>query len=119
VIAAIGAFLVGDRFYQDSHGAVPTLTNIWYLSFFVPFLCGVAVTGWAGGLRLWKRIVTAAVCGAVVGIAYGVAPAVMGADTSLGEIVTGCVWRAFGFTIFAATGAIWAELRRPDPDLQV
>ncbi len=82
----------------------------------VPILCGAAVTLGCAGAPLWKRIVSAAGSGAVVGLLYtAVSAALAGPDTSApGQIAAA---RLFVFAAFAAVGAIFTELKLPDPDL--
>jgi hypothetical protein len=75
------------------------------------------VTLGCGGAVLWKRIIAAMACGAAVGLLYTGARAMLGSSGVGSEnLVAGCVWRIFVFTILSAVGAIAAELKLRGPD---
>ncbi len=110
-----------DLAHLLSAGQLPSLGGIWWLLLLapVPILCGVAVTLGCAGAPLWKRIVSAAGSGAVVGLLYAaVSVALTGSDVPVpGQIAAACTWRLFVFAAFAAVGATFTELKLPDPDL--
>ena len=120
VVIAAGIFGLADFAYLSDTGELPGLKDIWLLWIFVPLVCGVVVTLGCGGAALWKRIVAAAVCGVVIGVAYTAVSAIIGYSDGIvvGEIATGCVWRVFVFAALSAIGAIATELKLPDPDLK-
>ena len=70
-IAAIssGGYFRSGQFIFTSKltGNCLQLKNIWYLTLLLPIACGAAVTIWAGGLVLWKRIVAATLSGILAG----------------------------------------------------
>jgi hypothetical protein len=119
-VAATGIFGIADFVYLGNVGDLPDLRTIWWLSVFIPMLCGAVVTLGCGGATLVKRIVGAAVCGATVGVFYAAVSAFLGHSSgiSIGEIATIGVWRIFVFSIFSVLGAIIAELKLPDSDLK-
>ena len=66
-----------------------------------------------------KRIISAACCGGLIGIFYTALVIITRYNTQIGfnQLVTGCVWRVFVFTLFAVFGAIFMELKLPEPRL--
>ena len=118
--AAAGAFAIAERIYLNNLGTLPTLRNLWYLSFAVPFVCGAAVTWGCGGVAMWKRIAFATLCGLAVGILFTIATAGLNHPiVTVGQLMRMAAWRVFALMIFAAIGAIVRELTLPDPDLAV
>jgi len=119
--AAVIILGFADFAHLLSAGQLPSMGSIWWLLLLalVPILCGAAVTLGCAGAPLWKRIVSAAGSGAVVGLLYtAVSAALAGPDTPApGQIAAACLWRLFVFAGFAAVGAIFTELKLPDPDL--
>jgi len=119
--AAVIILGFADFAHLLSAGQLPSMGSIWWLLLLapVPILCGAAVTLGCAGAPLWKRIVSAAGSGAVVGLLYtAVSAALAGPDTPApGQIAAACLWRLFVFAAFAAVGAIFTELKLPDPDL--
>jgi hypothetical protein len=117
--AAALVFGLADSIYLERTKALPNLANIWWLVVLVPLICGVAVTLGCGGAQLWKRIVAAAVCGAVTGAFYMAVSALLVHSNAVVAVhfVAGCLWRAFVFSLFSTIGAIVTEIQLPDPDL--
>lgn len=122
ISAAVIILGFADFAHLLSAERLPSLGSIWWLLLMapVPILCGAAVTLGCAGAPLWKRIVSAAGSGAVVALLYTVVSAALaGPDAlALGQIAAACIWRLFVFTVFAAVGAIFTELKLPDPDLE-
>jgi hypothetical protein len=108
-----GIFGFADFVYLDNTGALPGLKEIWWLVVLVPLICGTVVTLGAGGTALWKRIIEAAVCGAVAGVLYTAASTMLGHAhrVTVGEIATYCLWRTFIFAGLSTVGAIITELK--------
>jgi len=108
-----GIFGFADFVYLGNIGALPDLKEIWWLVVLIPLVCGAAVTLGAGGTALWKRIIGAAVCGAVAGVLYTAASTMLGHTHgfAVGEIATYCFWRAFIFAGLSTAGAIITELK--------
>ena len=119
-VAATGIFGIADFVWLGNVGELPDLRTIWWLSVFLPMLCGAMVTLGCGGATLVKRFVGAAVCGVAVGVFYAAVSAFLGHSSGIliGEIATNGVWRIFVFSIFSILGAIITEVKLPDPDLK-
>jgi hypothetical protein len=120
VLCAVGGALVfslADRLYLSEAGVLPELLEIWALTALVPLLCGAIATLGAGGARLWKRIVGAAICGGAVALLSIIFSGCMwyGAGLGFGEIAIRFAWRAFAFMLLTPLGAIITELQLPEP----
>ena len=118
-VAATGIFGIADVVYLGNVGRLPDLKTIWWLWICVPMLCGGVVTLGCGGESLGKRFVGAAVCGAVIGVFSTAVSVFLGhsGGVRVGEIMINGMWRIFVFSIFSIFGAIFTELKLPDPDL--
>jgi hypothetical protein len=118
-VAATGIFGIADVVYLGNVGRLPDLKTIWWLWICVPMLCGAVVTLGCGGESLGKRFVGAAVCGAVMGVFSTAVSVFLGHSGGIrvGEIMINGMWRIFVFSIFSIFGAIFTELKLPDPDL--
>jgi hypothetical protein len=116
---AVVIFGITDFIYLQTTGELPGLKEIWWLMLLVPMFCGIVVTLGCGGATLGERFVGAAACGVAVGLLYAAVFAMVGNTTgiTLGEIATNCIWRIFVFAIFSTIGAVIAELKWPDPEL--
>jgi len=119
--AALGAciFAIADLKYLDNFSRLPSLRDIWWLTVLVPLLCGAWVTLAARGAVLWKRIVAAAICGAITGLIYTAVSAVLiySGQAESQSIGITCLWRVFIFPIFSTIGAIITELNLPEANL--
>ncbi|MCK5174621.1 MAG: hypothetical protein KAR47_14605, partial [Planctomycetes bacterium] len=98
------------------------LRQIWWLAFLLPFTCGSVTALGCGGAVMYKRIIAGAFCGASIGLLSVLASVILGRQMGAAEITVAsaglmCVWRVFAFTVFSTIGAIFAELKLPDPDL--
>jgi len=84
-------------------------------------LCGAAVTLGAGGAVLWRRIVTATISGAAIGIFATIAAAMLsrGSEIGISDMVMRCAMHTFVSTLLATIAAIVAEMMLPDPDLKI
>ena len=123
VLCAVGAAVVlgiADFAYVRRTGELPGFAGIWWVVLCVPLVCGAAVTLGCGGAALWKRVVSAIVCGCLVGVLYTVFSAIssQGGGAAPGFILADLVWRVFVFTILSTVGAVITELRLPEPQLQ-
>jgi hypothetical protein len=112
-VGVAGIFGFADFAYLGNAGVLPGLKEIWWLVVLVPLVCGAVVTLGAGGTALWKRIIGAAVCGAVAGVLYTAASTILGHAQGVagGEIATYCFWRTFIFAGLSTVGAIITELK--------
>lgn len=120
VLVGAGIFALFDFGYFSRTGLLPRLRDIWWLVVVVPFVCGAGVTLGCGGMALVKRLLAACACGILVGVLYTGLSAVIGRDSGIGvaTIAAGCVWRVFVFAVLSAIGAIFTELKLPEPALQ-
>ena len=119
-LAAAAVFALADWIWLRQTGSVPTLRSIWYATILLPALCGSAATAFAGGTKLWKRIISATAAGVLVGVFYTAATALI-IDLSAADVAMPARWpfRLFFFAVFACIGAIITELRLPDPQLEL
>lgn len=119
-IVAAGVFGVVDVLFFSTRGELPSLKDMWWLVVTVPLACGAVATLGCGGARFARRIIAAAACGAVSGIFYTVASAMVNhvGEVTAAAVAASCVWRVFVFAILSAAGAMAAELKLPDPDLK-
>ncbi len=122
MIALFGALLLGlgDLWFLRVTGIPPGLKDSWWLVILVPFLSGVAVTLGSGGARWSGRIISALVCGILMGISYAVVSTFIDFSGSfpVGDMVRRGLWSLFGFSILVTAGALFTELWLPDPDLK-
>ena len=119
VIAAVAAFAFAYNIYLDEYLKLPQLRTIWWLVVLAPVLCGAAVTLGSGGAVLWRRIVTATISGAAIGIFATVAAAILDhgvAATS--KLVVLCAMHTFASAVLATISGFIAEMMLPDPDLK-
>ncbi len=119
-IVAAGIFGVVDYIYLSNVGDLPRLKDIWWLSILVPMICGALVTLGCGGANLWERLVGAASCGVMVALISSAVSAVLenSGGASLRDITVSCTWKIFIFAILSIIGAVFAELKLPDPELK-
>ena len=119
IITGSAIFILADWVYYTRFGELPGLWTMWPLAVIVPLLCGSVVTFGAGGTPLWRRSISAAVCGACVGVLYTVISPVLGYNTpiDIAEIAVNCVWRVFVFTILSVVGMLLTELNLPEPEI--
>jgi hypothetical protein len=112
-VAAAVIFGLADFAYLIHIGELPGLKSIWWLSVFVPILCGSIVTLGCGGATLGERFLGAAVCGAMVGILYTAVSTmlVFSNGISVGAVIANLLWRIFIFSIFSFLGAVITELK--------
>ena len=112
-VGAAGIFGFADFVYLGNAGALPGLKEIWWLVVLVPLVCGAVVTLCAGGTALWKRIIGAAVCGAVAGVLYPAGSSRLGhaQGVAVVEIAKYCFWRTFIFAGLSTIGAVITELK--------
>ncbi|MBA7677000.1 hypothetical protein ES703_85248 [subsurface metagenome] len=109
--------LVGaDYVYVRIAGSLPSLLQIWWLMLVLSLACGALVTLGCGGAVLWKRFVSATICGIVIGLLYTAVCSIAGyaAELSLGDFVKRCVYVTFVLAICSTLGAIVTELKLPE-----
>ncbi|MGA2172365.1 MAG: hypothetical protein ABSG82_05045 [Sedimentisphaerales bacterium] len=120
VLVSVFVFAVADAVYMNKYAKLPSLGNIWWLVLAVPLFCGAAVTRGCGGAALWRRIVAAAVSGALVGVFAAVAAAILGRNggVNASNLIAMCAMQTFVSALLATIGAIVTELGLADPDLK-
>jgi len=119
-VAAAGIFGLADFAYLSYMQKLPGLKDIWWLVVLVPLVCGAVVTWGCGGAALWKRFVSATICGVLVGSFYAAVCSVAthSSEMPLEDFVKRCFYATFIFAIFSTIGAVVTELKLPDPDLE-
>jgi hypothetical protein len=118
-IAAVAAFAFAYNSYLEAYWKLPQLRDIWWLVILAPVLCGAAVTLGAGGAVLWRRIVTATVSGAAIGIFATVAAAILDhSDVATSKLMILCAMHTFASAVLATIAAVITEMMLPDPDLK-
>jgi len=117
-LAGGAAFGLADFAYLHRTGSVPSLEQVWWLVMFVPFLCGFLTTRWAGGARLWQRVLGGAACGASVAVLNTVITGSLGGGGSLttGGVLVHFLWCIFLFTLLSTVGVLVTEVASPEPD---
>ena len=116
-IGTAGLYAFAEFIYMENTNQLPGFNKLWWLAVIVPQLlfCGAILTLGCGGAALNKRIVSAAICGALIGVLSTAVSAILSYN---GGFVATCVWRVFIFAILSTIGAIIAELNLPDKDLK-
>jgi hypothetical protein len=118
VLISASIFAAADFLYLNKHNEMPGLSGTWWLVILVPLVCGMAVTLGCGGAELWKRIVTAAIAGALTAILATAAAAVISrGQITASSLITLFAMHTFISTLLSAIGAIVTEIILPDPDL--
>jgi hypothetical protein len=112
-IATVGLYAFAEFIYLENTGLLPGLNKLWWLAVIVPqlLISGAIITSGCGGAELNKRIVTSALCGALIGI---LSTAVSALISYNGGFIAICVWRVFIFAILSTIGAIITELNLPE-----
>lgn len=112
-----------DIVYFQFNGIFPGFGKIWWAVLWIPALVSAAVTRWAGGMRLARRLAAGVFSGALLGVLsaalhvlwpyiWGQAQAAsfFSAET-WGRAGTDALWRAFLFTLIAIAAAFKDEIR--------
>lgn len=83
----------------------------------MPIILGRAVTLFAGGAPLPRRIVSSAVCGVLTGVFAAACSVILGAgqEVPVGEIAAICAWRTFVVTVLTTIAAGAVEIALPEP----
>jgi hypothetical protein len=118
VLAAAAVFAFAYHSYLDKYWMLPRLRDIKWLVIFAPIFCGAAVTLGAGGAALWRRIVTATVSGAAIGVFATIAAAILDNNAAASKLITLGAMHTFASAVLATIAAIVAEMMLPDPDME-
>jgi hypothetical protein len=121
--AAGGALLAaGDFLYFRATGSEPGLNRMWWLAALTAFAAGALAAAWSGGASLARRIGSAALAGAALGLMdaaldtwlYPILaglPAGGDPGSALAAAALKSLWSVFIFTLLALAGALAAETR--------
>jgi len=122
-IAGVGFLSLVDILYLKLSGHIPAMREIWWIAVWVPGFSAAAVTAWAGGASIGKRISLGAVCGAIVGLLYPfsntffkmylfpVENVSFHLNQFLSQAATIAFWMVFLFTFLAIIGTLIKETR--------
>ena len=120
VVAIITAacFIGADIIFLCLFGYLPDLKQIWLLLLLLPLGAGAITTLYCGGAVLYKRVISACLCGLLAAIFYTAASVyIFDESAAVSAIASIFLWRVFIFTIFSTVGALITEMSLPDPDL--
>jgi hypothetical protein len=117
VILATAVFGLVDYLYLGRAGQLPGLRAYWWLAITVPLLGGSLATLGCGGAALGRRIVAAAVTGALTAWVATLVLVILGVASGLAAAgaIPIAIWRTFLLTILATLGAVFTELSLPEP----
>ncbi len=121
IIAAAAAVLgLSDFHWIKTASVLPSLRQIWYLTIIVPVLCGITITLDAGGMKIWKRIVSSAIAAICVALFYTLVTYTFSEYYAIEQfnLLSNGIWRIFIFTLISVISTIITELKRPDPELK-
>ena len=117
-LLAVAVFVLADLLWLGVRGRRLTLRSIWPLTLMVPVLGGAAVTVWARGAVLIRRIACALICGLVIGLGVWIR-SLVGRDIAVedlfGHFARDGSWRMFVFGLLTVLGAIVTEVMLPEP----
>jgi len=127
VFSGLVALAVIGWIYILQTGLLPSLKNIWWIAVWIPLLMGAAITVWAGGAKLSKRILMSAAGGTALALCYAfletamrvfVFPSgneVLSALQFLARVGISSLWKTFLFTFLAIVSSLITEIRRLKP----
>lgn len=123
VLAGIFLLALMDVIHFQVIGFVPRFGDIWWVALLIPIFMAGAVSFWAGGAAVSKRILGGALCGALIGFFYPGMEAALSVFLTKGlnngaipfqflsKMALIGLWRAFIFAIVAFIGAFAVEVR--------
>ena len=122
-VVAAGILAAAEFVFLNRTSQMPLNLTWWWLAVLVPvvFACSATVTLFAGGAKLWKRIIAAIICGTVLALLYTVATAALGlpdGTITAKELARTGVWRIFIFTVLSPIAAVITELKLGEPTLK-
>lgn len=120
--AILGAFILAavDRWKVLGTGLLPSLKDLWALLVLLPLVSGAAVTLFAGGASLSRRLLAATLTGAGMGLfSLALSLGLNYPSIAMGSITLMGFWRAFLFSILSPVGAMFTELRLPEPKAEL
>jgi hypothetical protein len=120
-LAFLAAIDLGFQFFS---GQLPSFGNVWWLVIWAPILVSAAVTAWAGGTRLSKRILLSTSSGALLAIGYALVKTALSSYlfsqedvllpffAYLGRAGLFSLWKIFLFSLLALVTSLFFETRR-------
>lgn len=118
-LAMLATLVAAEYTYFTQTGQVPTLQDLWWLIGALPVLGGIAITIGAGGMSLWKRVVTACCTSVLVALSSPlITPLVLNQQIgTTAELIGEMVWSVFVFSLFSSMSVLVTEAFLPDPQL--
>jgi hypothetical protein len=115
---AFGFGVIGHSLFAPV-GQLPSLKEIWWLVAAMPLLGGSLVAIGCGGAVLGRRIVAAAMTGAIAGVLAALLLAAISRtdEPAGGHLLALGIWQMFIFAILSTVGALITELVWPEPKL--
>lgn len=127
VFAGLVVLAAIDWIYFLQTGHLPSLKNIWWVTMWIPILTAAAITIWAGGARLSKRILMSVAGGIALALCYALLETAikvfvfpsgnetLSAMQFLGRAGVSALWKTFLFTFLAIVSLLFTEIRRLKP----
>lgn len=124
ILAGLLLLAAVELLYLRFVGSLPGLGNIWWVVIWVPILISLAVTAWAGGASLPKRILMSAAAGAILAVGYALFNTALhfyaisqpepplSALQFLGKAGLSSLWKIFLFSFLSVGGSLFLETRR-------
>ena len=115
-VGAASLLALGDKLQFARLGALPQMSDLWWLVMLAGFGCGALVTLGCRGAALSRRIMCAALIGCLTGALYTLLAgqfASMAMINVQGLGVTS-VWRMFALTLLVTIGALVTEILSPE-----
>jgi hypothetical protein len=118
-VCAAGAACVlafGDKLQLDRLGSLPQMSDLWWLVLLVGLGCGALVTLGCRGAALSKRIMCAALIGALTGALYTLMASHFAAMAQINVPGLGVIyiWRMFALTLLVTIGTLVTEILMPE-----
>lgn len=114
-IIGAGIFWLANEVCYKNFDQLSGLREIWLLAIIVPFIAGSAVTIYARGTKMWKRVIGGTICGSSIAILQTILFVLLGhtAQMTTGAITVNCIWKIFVFAIVSTIGVLLTELKLP------
>ena len=114
-VFGVGMFWACNQYLYQQFNGLAGLGSIWIAVLVIPWLCGTIITRMAGGMVIWKRIVSGALCGMSIAVLQVALFTSLGwaGDMSLADILINGFWKVFVYTIVSTVGVLSTELSLP------
>ena len=115
-LGTAGVLALGDKLQMHGLGALPRMTDLWWLVMLSGLGCGALVTLGCGGAPLGKRIMCASLIGALTGALYTLFAGQFAAmaQISIQGLGVTCIWRMFSLTLLVTIGTLVTEVLLPE-----